>query len=189
MIDQTTKFIELFILTCYFLHTIIMCVSDWSSTWWTHTHCFAYHNLTLTDLYRTLSWLLLLCYYSLCSLKTLKKHTKSLLNRECRQLANEWFISRKSTLIKRNSLLFVEQLVMYTIRFIVINYDDIQVCMASAGAASGFFRTRITESPRRNIFGMNRSFATGFAFFLPLPVFGSSVHISLTFSSTILQCL
>jgi hypothetical protein len=29
---------------------------------------------------------------------------------------------------------------------------------------------------------------TGFAFFLPLPVRGSSVHISSTFSSTMLQC-
>ena len=88
---------------------------------------------------------------------------------------------------------------------------------------SGFFNTRITESPRRNIFEMNRSRATGFAckrmrivketklkvirkivkhqwrkgserkkgltFFLPLPDFGNSVHISFTFSSTMLQCL
>ncbi len=74
--------------------------------------------------------------------------------------------------------------------------------------AMGFLRTRITESPRRNIFEMKRSLFTGFAFFfpkvrksvdlasvvlirtlpnIPLPVLGSSVHISFTFSRTILQ--
>uniref|UniRef100_A0A2M4DGL1 Uncharacterized protein n=1 Tax=Anopheles darlingi TaxID=43151 RepID=A0A2M4DGL1_ANODA len=46
----------------------------------------------------------------------------------------------------------------------------------------------MTESPRRNIFEMKRSLLTGFAFFLPLPVRGISVHISFTFSSTMLQC-
>lgn len=57
-----------------------------------------------------------------------------------------------------------------------------------AAVARGFLRTRMTESPRRNIFDMNRSLFTGFTFFLPLPVRGSSVHISFTFSSTMLQC-
>ena len=33
--------------------------------------------------------------------------------------------------------------------------------------ASGFLRTRMTESPLRNIFGMYRSLFTGFDFFLP----------------------
>ena len=47
----------------------------------------------------------------------------------------------------------------------------------------------ITLSPRRNILEMKRSRLMGAAFFLPLPVFGTSVHISLTFSSTMLQCL
>merc|ERR1719347_1740576 len=56
-------------------------------------------------------------------------------------------------------------------------------------AARGFLRTRMTESPRRNILEMNLSLLTGLAFFLPLPVFGSSVHISLTPSRTMLQCL
>merc|ERR1712038_1123082 len=46
----------------------------------------------------------------------------------------------------------------------------------------------MTESPRRNILLMYRSLLTGFAFFVPFPVFGSSVHISFTFSRTILQC-
>lgn len=46
----------------------------------------------------------------------------------------------------------------------------------------------MTESPRRNILGMKRSRFTGLAFFLPLPVLGNSVHISLTFSRTMLQC-
>merc|ERR1712241_1357328 len=55
--------------------------------------------------------------------------------------------------------------------------------------ARGFFNTRMTESPRRNIFEMNLSLFTGLAFFLPFPVFGSSVHISLTPSRTMLQCL
>lgn len=54
--------------------------------------------------------------------------------------------------------------------------------------AIGFLRTRITESPRRNILEMNRSLATGFPFFFcPFPGFGSSVHISFTFSRTMLQ--
>merc|ERR1719493_25983 len=55
--------------------------------------------------------------------------------------------------------------------------------------ASGFFKTRITESPLRNIFDMNLSLFTGLAFFFPFPVLGNSVHISLTPSSTMLQCL
>merc|ERR1719367_1705699 len=55
--------------------------------------------------------------------------------------------------------------------------------------ASGFLRTRMTESPLRNIFEMKRSLLTGFDFFLPLPVLGTSVHISFTFSRTMLQCL
>jgi len=46
----------------------------------------------------------------------------------------------------------------------------------------------MTESPRRNILLMYRSLLTGFAFFVPFPVFGNSVHISFTFSKTILQC-
>merc|ERR1740123_2873833 len=50
----------------------------------------------------------------------------------------------------------------------------------------GFLRTRITESPRRNILLMNRSLFTGFAFFLP--PWGTSVHISRTFSSTMFEC-
>ena len=47
----------------------------------------------------------------------------------------------------------------------------------------------MTESPRRNIFEMYLSLFTGLDFFLPLPVFGTSVHISFTFSITMLQCL
>ena len=52
----------------------------------------------------------------------------------------------------------------------------------------GFLNTRITESPLRNILEMNLSLFTGAAFFAPFPVFGTSVQISLTFSSTMLQC-
>ena len=54
--------------------------------------------------------------------------------------------------------------------------------------ARGFFRTRITESPRKNIFAIYLSLLIGLAFF-PFPVFGISYHISLTFSNTMLQCL
>ena len=50
----------------------------------------------------------------------------------------------------------------------------------------GLRRTRMTESPRRNILLMKRSLLTGAAFFAPLPV-GTSVQISFTFSSTMLQ--
>merc|ERR1712232_39539 len=53
----------------------------------------------------------------------------------------------------------------------------------------GFRSTTITLSPRKNILLMNLSLLTGFDFFLPLPVLGTSVHISFTFSSTMLQCL
>lgn len=56
-----------------------------------------------------------------------------------------------------------------------------------AAVANGFLRTNMTESPRRNILEIKRSLLTGFTFFFPLPVRGSSVHISLTFSNTILQ--
>ena len=47
----------------------------------------------------------------------------------------------------------------------------------------------MTESPRKNILEMNLSLFTGFALAAPFPVFGTSVQISLTFSSTMLQCL
>ena len=53
-----------------------------------------------------------------------------------------------------------------------------------AAAARGFLRTRITESPRRNILAINLSLFTGLPFFCPFPVFGISVHISLTWSNT-----
>ena len=53
----------------------------------------------------------------------------------------------------------------------------------------GFLITKMTESPRKNILGMKRSLGSGSAFFWPLPVLGTSVQYSLTFSNTILQCL
>ena len=56
-------------------------------------------------------------------------------------------------------------------------------------AASGFLSTRITESPLRNILLIYLSLLTGLDFFFPLPALGTSVHISLTFSITMLQCL
>ena len=52
----------------------------------------------------------------------------------------------------------------------------------------GLRSTRITESPRSNILAMYLSLLTGRAFFLPFPVLGVSVHISLTFSSPMLKC-
>ena len=45
----------------------------------------------------------------------------------------------------------------------------------------------MTESPRRNIFDMNLSLLTGLDLLTPFPLLGVSVHISLTFSSTMLQ--
>merc|ERR1711915_603597 len=53
--------------------------------------------------------------------------------------------------------------------------------------ASGFRRTKMTESPRRNILEMYRSLFTGLDFFFPLPALGTSVQSSLTFSRTMLQ--
>lgn len=58
---------------------------------------------------------------------------------------------------------------------------------AAAVAANGLRSTSMTESPLKNIFDIKRSLFTGLTFFLPLPVLGSSVHISLTFSNTMLQ--
>merc|ERR1712166_628467 len=55
------------------------------------------------------------------------------------------------------------------------------------GVYLGFLSTRITESPLKNILLMYLSLFTGLVFFFPLPAFGTSVHISLTFSSTMLQ--
>merc|ERR1719409_1331486 len=49
----------------------------------------------------------------------------------------------------------------------------------------GFRSTKITESPRKKSLLMKRSLFTGFAFFLP-PC-GISVHISRTFSRTMLE--
>jgi len=46
-------------------------------------------------------------------------------------------------------------------------------------------RISITESPRKNILLINLSLLTGFLFF----PFGTSVHISFTFSNTMLLCL
>lgn len=48
--------------------------------------------------------------------------------------------------------------------------------------------TKTTLSPRRKSLEMKRSLLTGFVFF-PLLFRGVSVHISFTFSSTMLQCL
>lgn len=45
----------------------------------------------------------------------------------------------------------------------------------------------MTESPLRNILLINLSLLINFAFFLPFPCLGTSVHISWTFSNTMLQ--
>ena len=45
----------------------------------------------------------------------------------------------------------------------------------------------MTESPRRNILGMKRSLLTGFGRAWPFCERGTSVHISCTDSSTMLQ--
>lgn len=51
----------------------------------------------------------------------------------------------------------------------------------------GLRSTTITESPRRNIFWTKRSRSLGFGFFPSFFFFGVSIHISRTFSRTILQ--
>ena len=43
-----------------------------------------------------------------------------------------------------------------------------RIAHCGPAAARGFFRTRMTESPRRNILEMKRSLLTGLAFFLPI---------------------
>lgn len=55
-----------------------------------------------------------------------------------------------------------------------------QMVYLLAAVASGFLKTKITESPRKNIFEMNLSLLTGLTFFFPFPVLGTSVHISFT---------
>lgn len=52
--------------------------------------------------------------------------------------------------------------------------------------AKGLTITRITESPRKNILGIIRSFGTALTL-VPVEPLGTSIHISLTPSSTILQ--
>lgn len=59
------------------------------------------------------------------------------------------------------------------------HYENRMVYLLGA-VANGFLNTKITESPRRNIFDMNRSLLTGLTFFFPFPVLGTSVHISFT---------
>lgn len=47
------------------------------------------------------------------------------------------------------------------IKFIKLRFLDYYF---PAAVASGFLRTKMTESPRRNIFGINLSLFTGFAY-------------------------
>eukprot|EP00293_Proteomonas_sulcata_P020145 CAMPEP_0184312064 /NCGR_PEP_ID=MMETSP1049-20130417/46629_1 /TAXON_ID=77928 /ORGANISM="Proteomonas sulcata, Strain CCMP704" /LENGTH=186 /DNA_ID=CAMNT_0026627923 /DNA_START=89 /DNA_END=646 /DNA_ORIENTATION=- len=56
-------------------------------------------------------------------------------------------------------------------------------------AHAGFLSTIMTESPLKNILLMKRSLLMGLPLCLPFPVLGASVHISFTFSRTMLQCL
>lgn len=58
---------------------------------------------------------------------------------------------------------------------------------AELAVARGFRKTKITESPRRNNLLIKRSLFTGLDFFFPFPGRGTSVHISFTFSNTMLQ--
>ncbi len=53
---------------------------------------------------------------------------------------------------------------------------------SALAAPRGFFRTKMTESPRRNILAMKRSLFTGLPFFCPLLALGISVHISFTYN-------
>lgn len=64
--------------------------------------------------------------------------------------------------------------IVFLIEVLLINVDYL------VEDASGLRRTKITESPLKNIFEMNLSLLTGLTFFLPFPVRGISVHISLT---------
>lgn len=70
---------------------------------------------------------------------------------------------------------------MYVFFIYLFQYTDcLKLIYLLAEVASGLRKTKITESPRKNIFEIKRSLLTGFTFFLPLPVRGTSVHISLT---------
>ena len=50
---------------------------------------------------------------------------------------------------------------------------SVRVCMYVPGPHFGLRSTRMTLSPRRKSFVMNRSLYTGFAFFCPFPVRGT----------------
>lgn len=65
---------------------------------------------------------------------------------------------------------------------------DSNSCHVLAATTPGLRNTRMTESPLRNILAINLFLLTGRAFFFPFPAFGVSVHISLTFSKTMLKC-
>ena len=56
-----------------------------------------------------------------------------------------------------------------------------------AAMAAGLRKIKITESPLRKSLAMYLSLLTGVALLFPVPVLGTSVHISFTFSSTMLK--
>ena len=97
----------------------------------------------------------------------------------------------KHQLIKNKSLLYTSITLNINLQYHCSKYNKIKLVCAKEilNYCNGLRSTKITESPRKNIFDMKRSLLTGLDFFLPLPLFGTSVHISFTFSKTILQCL
>ena len=62
------------------------------------------------------------------------------------------------------------------------------VCIYLEEIAAGLRKIKITESPLRKSLAIYLSLLTGLALLFPFPVFGTSVHISFTFSSTMLKC-
>merc|ERR1712126_240601 len=75
--------------------------------------------------------------------------------------------------------------IWYISRRLLFPFFQFSSCSIYFAASTGFLRTMMTESPRRNIFEMYLSRFTGCCF--PLAPFGRSTHISLTFSRTMLQ--
>lgn len=83
-----------------------------------------------------------------------------------------------STKENNKMLFYVNDDFIYAFNSIFIS--KIKMFYLLAVVANGFLNTKITESPRKNIFEMNLSLLTGLTFFFPFPVLGTSVHISFT---------
>lgn len=97
--------------------------------------------------------------------------------------------------LARAAPLRISSLTMRRLHFILLAATQPSFSSCDAAISPEFIlplaqlnRTKMTVSPLKNILLMKRSLLIGLPF-LPCAFVGVSVHISLTFSSTMLQCL